>query len=132
MVVKAAAYPKLADGTTTTADRIRVHDAFIVRCVAFDDYVPVGWPSNASVSRIADPKSNRFRHLLLDSYSERDESFSLPKHCDTSAVSFTVALNDGLDESCFSGGGTYFDQIADSEGHHVSMPSEKPVAVCHT
>ena len=33
LIFKAAAYPKLADGTTTTADRIRVHDAFIVRYV---------------------------------------------------------------------------------------------------
>ena len=115
---QAAAYPRLADGSHTTKDRIRVHDAFIVR------------------------------------YSQTDKSWSLPKHCDTSAVSFTVALNQGctcasgahsvnpseeeVDEQqdggpgvnakqrlvCpqgaqFGSGGTCFDQIADEQGNHV-------------
>ena len=38
--------------------------------------------------------------------SIRDNSLSLPEHCDTSVFSFTVALNDG-----FEGGGTWVNMI---------------------
>jgi hypothetical protein len=76
-----AAFPTLADGTRLTADRMRVHDAFIVR------------------------------------YSQLDESWSLPKHSDTSALSFSVALNQrGVD---YDGGGTCFDDISGPDGSHV-------------
>ena len=84
----AAAYPQLADGSTTgdMGNRMRVHDAFIVRYDA-----------------------------------ECDGSYSLPEHSDTSAVSFTVALNsqsdnDNADEgsSAFEGGGTWFEALGDS------------------
>lgn len=76
-----AAFPALADGTRLTADRMRVHDAFIVR------------------------------------YSQLDESWSLPKHSDTSALSFSVALNQrGVD---YEGGGTCFDDIPGPDGSHV-------------
>eukprot|EP00584_Thalassiosira_punctigera_P010301 CAMPEP_0172546906 /NCGR_PEP_ID=MMETSP1067-20121228/16568_1 /TAXON_ID=265564 ORGANISM="Thalassiosira punctigera, Strain Tpunct2005C2" /NCGR_SAMPLE_ID=MMETSP1067 /ASSEMBLY_ACC=CAM_ASM_000444 /LENGTH=548 /DNA_ID=CAMNT_0013333905 /DNA_START=75 /DNA_END=1718 /DNA_ORIENTATION=+ len=85
----AAAYPQLADGSTPgdMGDRMRVHDAFIVRYDA-----------------------------------ENDGSFSLPEHSDTSAVSFTVALNSRSDTkgnhdeygAVFEGGGTWFEALGDS------------------
>ena len=85
----AVAYPELADGSTLDANRIRVHDAFIVRYDA-----------------------------------DKDKSCSLPEHCDTSAVSFTVALNsnksdnnnanNGNSSSEFEGGGTWFEALGDS------------------
>lgn len=80
----AAAYPKLADGSTPghLGSRMRVHDAFIVRYDA-----------------------------------EGDGSFSLPEHSDTSAVSFTVALNSrnyGEEGAAFDGGGTWFEALGDS------------------
>jgi len=84
----AAAYPQLADGSTPGdgGNRIRVHDAFIVRYDA-----------------------------------ESDGSFSLPEHSDTSAVSFTVALNSQSDNdnngevvAAFEGGGTWFEALGDS------------------
>lgn len=65
----AAAFPILADGTSPS-NRLRVHDAFIVR------------------------------------YDECDKSMSLPEHCDTSSMSFTVSLN-----SDFEGGGTWFEAL---------------------
>jgi len=83
-----AAYPKLADGSNPgdMGDRVRVHDAFIVRYDA-----------------------------------ENDKSCSLPEHSDTSAVSFTVALNsrgENYDASSssasFEGGGTWFEALGDS------------------
>ena len=91
----AAAYPRLSDGSTPgeMGDRLRVHDAFIVRYDA-----------------------------------ERDGSVSLPEHCDTSAVSFTVALNsssgrgdrrDGegaADDAAFEGGGTWFEALGGADG----------------
>ena len=75
----AAAYPTLADGSTPgdMGNRMRVHDAFIVRYDA-----------------------------------DEDGSFSLPEHSDTSAVSFTVALNSGDD--IFEGGGTWFEALGDA------------------
>ena len=85
----AAAYPQLADGSTTghLGSRMRVHDAFIVRYDA-----------------------------------ECDGSFSLPEHSDTSAVSFTVALNSqndsddssGVTAAAFEGGGTWFEALGDA------------------
>ena len=81
----AAAYPSLADGSTPgdMGNRMRVHDAFIVRYDA-----------------------------------DVDGSFSLPEHSDTSAVSFTVALNSGDDT--FEGGGTWFEALgADKSGQVV-------------
>jgi len=91
----AAAYPTLADGSTPgdMGNRMRVHDAFIVRYDA-----------------------------------DKDGSFSLPEHSDTSAVSFTVALNSGDDT--FEGGGTWFEALGDADkgkvvdadvGHAVSF-----------
>lgn len=74
-----ACYPLLADGTSlgTGGERVRIHDAFIVR---YDSTV--------------------------------DGSLSLPEHCDTSAFSFTVALNDA-----FEGGGTWVSQGQIPLGH---------------
>jgi len=51
--------------------------------------------------------------------AENDKSYSLPEHSDTSAVSFTVALNsqsDGNDPSslAFGGGGTWFEALGDA------------------
>ena len=49
--------------------------------------------------------------------AESDGSLSLPEHSDTSAVSFTVALNsqnDGGDGAAFEGGGTWFEALGDS------------------
>ena len=71
----AACFPQLAGGETMgpLGERVRVHDAFIVR------------------------------------YDEADRSLSLPAHSDTSAFSFTVALNGtGVDDGVFQGGGTWF------------------------
>ena len=70
----AAAYPLLADGSSLGAcgERVRVHDAFIVRYDA-----------------------------------ETDMSLSLPEHSDTSAMSFTLALNQPGED--FEGGGTWFE-----------------------
>lgn len=92
----AAAYPVLADGSTTIdsttgLSRMRVHDAFIVRYDA-----------------------------------QSDGSVSLPEHSDTSAMSFTVALNScGTD---FTGGGTWFEalgprgRVVDADiGHAVAF-----------
>jgi hypothetical protein len=92
----AAAYPRLADGSTPgeMGSRIRVHDAFIVRYDA-----------------------------------DHDGSISLPEHSDTSAVSFTVALNSscqssqGLDDDdesatsdgAFEGGGTWFEALGSAD-----------------
>ena len=76
-----AAYPYLADGTRLEPERLRVHDAFIVR------------------------------------YSQQDESWSLPKHCDTSALSFSVALNQQNED--YVGGGTCFDEVPGSDDSHV-------------
>jgi len=80
----AAAYPTLADGTTPgdMGNRMRVHDAFIVRYDA-----------------------------------DEDGSFSLPEHSDTSAVSFTVALNSGDD--IFEGGGTWFEALGENKSGKV-------------
>ena len=88
----AAAYPQLADGSTpgSMGDRMRVHDAFIVRYDA-----------------------------------DNDGSFSLPEHSDTSAVSFTVALNsqhdddDGAPSAAFEGGGTWFEALGTNRGGRV-------------
>lgn len=97
----AAAYPKLADGSTVgeLGSRMRVHDAFIVRYDA-----------------------------------DGDGSISLPEHSDTSAVSFTVALNprapcsgksDDLgDDAAFEGGGTWFEALGDDDGE-VDFNSNK-------
>jgi len=52
--------------------------------------------------------------------AENDESYSLPEHSDTSAISFTVALNSQSDNSnnstssAFEGGGTWFEALGDS------------------
>ena len=46
--------------------------------------------------------------------AERDGSFSLPEHSDTSALSFTVALNDRGE--AFSGGGTWFEALGPQGG----------------
>ena len=81
----ATCFPLLADGTTLGArgERLRVHDAFIVRYDA-----------------------------------ERDMSLSLPAHSDTSAVSFTLALNGdcagGVGDSHYRGGGTWYKAVAAS------------------
>jgi hypothetical protein len=80
----AACYPRLADGTTlgVKGERLRVHDAFIVRYDA-----------------------------------TKDMSLSLPAHADTSSMSFTLALNSGI-EGSFEGGGTWFralDAVVDAE-----------------
>jgi len=101
-----AAYPKLADGSSTmetdatdettcgSRSRVRVHDAFIVRYDA-----------------------------------DNDKSVSLPEHSDTSAVSFTVALNSSA-AGDFEGGGTWFEalgkdrrgKVVDAEmGHAVAF-----------
>ena len=52
--------------------------------------------------------------------AECDGSFSLPEHSDTSAVSFTVALNSQNDDSssnvaAFEGGGTWFEALGGDE-----------------
>ena len=69
----AACYPKLADGSSVgeNGERVKVHDAFIVRYDA-------------------------------------ENSTSLPAHCDTSAISFTVALNPIHQ---YDGGGTWFEVL---------------------
>ena len=99
----AAAYPILADGSTPgeMGNRMRVHDAFIVRYDA-----------------------------------DEDGSFSLPEHSDTSAVSFTVALNSGDDT--FEGGGTWFEALGDADkgkvidadvGHAVSFAGKSALVL---
>jgi len=83
----AVAYPRLADGSTPgeLGNRMRVHDAFIVRYDA-----------------------------------ECDGSISLPEHSDTSAMSFTVALNSRATccetggDAAFEGGGTWFEALGDA------------------
>jgi len=52
--------------------------------------------------------------------AENDKSYSLPEHSDTSAVSFTVALNSASDNddttsSTFEGGGTWFEALGDAK-----------------
>ena len=81
----AACFPQLADGTTlgVRGERLRVHDAFIVRYDA-----------------------------------TRDMSLSLPAHSDTSAVSFTLALNGDRagapGDAHYHGGGTWYKALAQS------------------
>lgn len=42
--------------------------------------------------------------------AERDKSLSLPEHCDTSSMSFTLALNSRANGD-FEGGGTWFEAL---------------------
>jgi len=95
----AAAYPQLADGSTPgdLGNRMRVHDAFIVRYDA-----------------------------------ECDGSISLPEHSDTSAVSFTVALNSCTetdDDAAFEGGGTWFEALGDANKNGKVVDAEVGHAV---
>ena len=88
----AAAFPRLADGSTIgpRGERMRVHDAFIVRYDA-----------------------------------DVDQSCSLPEHSDTSAMSFTVALNSSGED--FDGGGTWFEALGE-EGMVVEADRGQAVA----
>lgn len=85
----AAAFPKLVDGSTIgiKGERMRVHDAFIVRYDA-----------------------------------DIDQSCSLPEHSDTSAMSFTVALNSrGTD---FDGGGTWFEALGEDNNEGMVVDAD--------
>ena len=53
--------------------------------------------------------------------AEKDHSFHLPEHSDTSAMSFTVALND-KDE--FEGGGTWFEALGSEKGEGKVVDAE--------
>jgi hypothetical protein len=44
--------------------------------------------------------------------AENEKSFSLPEHCDTSAVSVVLALNSEEDGE-YSGGGTWFEALSE-------------------
>lgn len=62
----------------------------------------------------------------VDRYdAEKDGSFSLPEHSDTSVISFTVALNGR--EKTFQGGGTWFEALGD-EGMVVDAEVGQAVA----
>mmetsp|Transcript_19974 Transcript_19974/g.39231 ORF Transcript_19974/g.39231 Transcript_19974/m.39231 type:complete len:537 (+) Transcript_19974:184-1794(+) len=95
----AKAYPKLADGTTILS--------------------PPG-------------KDEHFRMRVHDAFivrydAEKDKSFSLPEHRDTSSMSFTVALNQRGED--FEGGGTWFEALGpDGQGDVVKANLGEAVA----
>lgn len=116
------AYPKLADGSSTMEK-----NAHNEPC--------------ESHSRV------RVHDAFIVRYdADTDGSFSLPEHSDTSAVSFTVALNSSS-KGDFEGGGTWFEalgedrrgMVVDAEmGHavafagplrHAGYPVEKGVRI---
>ena len=72
------------------------------------------FPVLADGSTTMDPATGESRMRVHDAFivrydAEKDQSLSLPEHSDTSAMSFTLALNErGAD---FEGGGTWFEAL---------------------
>ena len=69
----------------------------------------------------------RVHDAFIVRYSAEDESIKLPKHCDTSSMSLTVALNQKGED--YTGGGLCFDAIPGPEGSYV-IDAELGQAVC--
>ena len=59
----------------------------------------------------------RVHDAFIVRYSQIDNSLSLPRHCDTSALSFSIALNQrGVD---YTGGGISIDALPGERGDHI-------------
>jgi hypothetical protein len=86
-----AAYPELADGSSTVSSE-----------------------GGASRMRIHDAFIVRYD-------ADCDKSFHLPEHSDTSAVSFTIALNESSE---FEGGGTWFEALGSKDGEGRVVDAE--------
>ena len=89
------------------------------------------FPVLADGSTNLDPDSGASRMRVHDAFIvrydiERDGSLSLPEHCDTSSMSFTVALNSSS-QGNFEGGGTWFEALGE-EGQVVDADVGRAVA----
>ena len=94
-----------------------------LRCLLHTRIYPMlqaAYPRLADGSSIYDKEGAcrmRVHDAFIVRYSEADKSLHLPKHCDTSAMSLTIALNSK--EEDYSGGGICFDAIPGPDETHV-------------
>jgi len=89
------------------------------------------FPLLADGSTVIDPQSGESRMRVHDAFivrydAEKDKSLSLPEHCDTSSMSFTLALNSKAAQD-FEGGGTWFEALG-PEGQVVDADVGQAVA----
>lgn len=99
---------------------------FVSDCLlpALDEATQSPIPRIASRMRVHDAFIVRYD-------AENAQSLSLPEHCDTSAVSVVVALNSATDGD-YSGGGTWFEALAEKGIMVAFTLNSVKFAQCHT
>ena len=93
--------------------------------------VAAAFPTLADGTSTLDASTGESRMRVHDAfivrYDSADASLSLPEHSDTSAVSFTLALNSAA-RGDFRGGGTWFEALGERGGRVVDAEQGHAVA----